>query len=155
MAKVIYFEKPSDATRVFVERHNKENYPVAFWADLNEDQRTQELADAEYLVVATFPVTAEIMDRAPKAKLIHRGGIGLDNIDLLAAQERNIAVCNTPGVNAVSVAEMTIGLILALYRKLAMMDMTTKDGKRILHRQKRYVKSTKICKRSIGSFQRN
>jgi lactate dehydrogenase-like 2-hydroxyacid dehydrogenase len=58
------------------------------------------------------------IEAADRLKIIAQYGVGLDNIDLEAARERGIAVTNTPGANAVSVAELTIGLMLARARMI-------------------------------------
>lgn len=77
------------------------------------------LAEAHALVVRSSPVTAEIMDAAPQLRVIGRHGAGVDTIDLAAAGQRGIAVVNTPGANADSVAEFVILAALALGRRLA------------------------------------
>jgi D-3-phosphoglycerate dehydrogenase len=59
-----------------------------------------------------------LMAQAPKLRVIGRAGVGVDNIDADAATRRGIVVMNTPGANAVAVAELTIGLMLALARKV-------------------------------------
>ena len=77
------------------------------------------LADADALVVRTaVQVDDALMEHAPKLRVIGRAGVGVDNIDADAATRRGIVVMNTPGANAVAVAELTIGLMLALARKL-------------------------------------
>lgn len=60
----------------------------------------------------------EIITNAPKLRAIAKPGSGIDNIDLMAATEAGIVVLHTPGMNAVAVAEFTVGAILAHYRKL-------------------------------------
>jgi phosphoglycerate dehydrogenase-like enzyme len=76
------------------------------------------LAGADALVVRSSPVTAELLDLAPHLRVVGRHGAGLDNIDLAAARRRGIAVVNTPGANAASVAEFVILAALALARRL-------------------------------------
>src|SRR6056297_2082740 len=63
-------------------------------------------------------IRREIIENAQKMKVIARAGTGLDNIDLDAAKEKGIEVVNTPGANSVSVAELTIGLMLSLFRHI-------------------------------------
>jgi D-3-phosphoglycerate dehydrogenase len=69
------------------------------------------------------------MQHAPKLRVIGRAGVGVDNIDADAATRRGIVVMNTPGANAVAVAELTIGLMLALARKLPTANSTMHAGK--------------------------
>jgi phosphoglycerate dehydrogenase-like enzyme len=70
----------------------------------------------------------EALARAPRLKMISVQGVGTDNIDLDAAKARGIVVTNTPGVNAVSVAEMTIGLIFAVSRAIPLSDRRMREG---------------------------
>lgn len=83
---------------------------------LKEEELAQMAIDAEVIIAGTEPITAMVMKAAPNLKLISRVGIGLDNVDLLAARERGIAVSYTPEAPAPAVAELTIGLILSLLR---------------------------------------
>ncbi len=69
------------------------------------------------------------MEHAPKLRVIGRAGVGVDNIDAEAATRRGIVVMNTPGANAVAVAELTIALMLALARKLPAANTTMHAGK--------------------------
>lgn len=76
------------------------------------------LADIEVLWHVLKPVTAEVIARAPKLKLIQKIGSGVNTIDLDAAKRRGIAVCNLPGTNSRAVAEMALLLMLACLRRL-------------------------------------
>jgi phosphoglycerate dehydrogenase-like enzyme len=68
------------------------------------------------------------IDRADQLKVIARYGIGVDRIDLAAAAEKSIVVTNTPFANAVSVAELTIGMILSLARSIPALTADTRTG---------------------------
>ena len=88
------------------------------------------LADADALVVrSAVQVDDALMAHAPKLRVIGRAGVGVDNIDAEAATRRGIVVMNTPGANAVAVAELTIGLMIALARKLPAANATMHAGK--------------------------
>lgn len=95
-----------------------------------KDTLAAELAQADALLVrsAVF-VDAAMMDKAPKLRVIGRAGVGVDNIDLEAATKRGIVVMNTPGGNAIAVAEHTLALMLALARHLTRADATMHAGK--------------------------
>ena len=81
------------------------------------------MADADALIVRSATrVTPALIAAAPKLRAIARAGAGVDNIDLDAAGARGIVVMNAPGATSVSVAELTIGLMVALARHLAAAD---------------------------------
>lgn len=83
---------------------------------LREDELADMVESTEILIAGTEPITARVMDAAPNLRLISRVGIGLDNVDLIAARERGISVSYTPEAPAPAVAELTMGLILTLLR---------------------------------------
>lgn len=83
---------------------------------LKEDELAEMVTDFDVLIAGTEPITERVMSRASKLKLISRVGIGLDSVDLLAAERRGIQVSYTPDAPAPAVAELTIGLMLTLLR---------------------------------------
>jgi D-3-phosphoglycerate dehydrogenase len=88
------------------------------------------LKDADALVVrSAVQVDDALMEHAPKLRVIGRAGVGVDNIDADAATRRGIVVMNTPGANAVAVAELTIGLMIALARKVPAANSSMHAGK--------------------------
>jgi D-3-phosphoglycerate dehydrogenase len=104
------------------------------WEVLTHDQLPEglatALADADALVVrSAVQVDDALMEHAPKLRVIGRAGVGVDNIDADAATRRGIVVMNTPGANAVAVAELTIGLMLGLARKVPAANATMHAGK--------------------------
>jgi len=86
------------------------------------------LAEFEGIIVGTDKITPEILDKAPNLKVIMKYGVGTDNIDKEAAKERNIQVLNLPGINCDAVAELILGLILALARKIVIADKLLRKG---------------------------
>lgn len=88
--------------------------------ELGPDTMGEALArtGAEILVVRSTKVPAAVIDAAEGLKGIVRAGSGFDNIDCEAAGERGISVCNCPGMNAVAVAELAIGHLIALDRRI-------------------------------------
>ncbi len=88
------------------------------------------LAEADALVVrSAVKVTKEVLEKAPKLRVIGRAGVGVDNVDLAAATAAGVLVMNTPGGNAVSVAEHTLALMLAMARSIPQANDSTKSGK--------------------------
>jgi len=73
-------------------------------------------------------VDREVMEAAPRLRVIGRAGAGVDNIDLDAASERGIIVLNTAGGNTVSAAELAVGLLLSLSRHLAAANASLRSG---------------------------
>jgi D-3-phosphoglycerate dehydrogenase len=85
---------------------------------ITEDQLIDILADFDVIIAGTEPITEKVMENANNLKLISRVGIGLDSVDLLAAQKRGIKVSYTPDAPAPAVSELTLGLILCLLRSV-------------------------------------
>ena len=69
-----------------------------------------------------------VLEAADRLKVVARYGVGVDNVDLEAARDKGIVVTNTPGANSVSVAELTVGLILSLARPISEASTATKAG---------------------------
>ena len=101
---------------------------VAVVAESDKDALRREIGDAEILLHVLEPVTAAVIEAAPRLKLIQKIGIGVNTIDLDAARRRGIAVCNMPGTNTQAVAEMTLLLMLATLRRLSRLDPLTRAG---------------------------
>src|SRR6266851_5727111 len=95
-----------------------------------KDNLNAEMADADALIVrSATKVTAELLDKAPKLRAVGRAGVGVDNIDLEAATKRGVLVMSTPGGNAISVAEHTFALLLALARQVPRLDKAIHEGR--------------------------
>ena len=98
------------------------------WSD--QDKLIAALQNIEALVVRNrTQVNSEVIKAAPKLKIIARAGVGLDNIDVKAADAAGVVVAAGLGANAVSVAELTLSLALALNRDVVNHDKATKSGK--------------------------
>ena len=88
------------------------------------------LAAADALIVrSAVSVDASVLSKAPKLRVVGRAGVGVDNVDLAAATAAGVLVMNTPGGNAVSVAEQTLALMLSLARSIPQASASTKSGK--------------------------
>ena len=102
------------------------------WDVVVADPKTyqQHLPDSDALLVrSAVRVTKEVLSLAPKLRVIGRAGVGVDNVDLPAATEAGVLVMNTPGGNAVSVAEHTLALMLSMARSIPQASYSTKAGK--------------------------
>jgi D-3-phosphoglycerate dehydrogenase len=104
------------------------------WTVVTPDQLdgklAAELASADALIVrSAVQVDAELLEHAQKLRVVGRAGVGVDNIDVDAATRKGIAVMNTPGANAVAVAEHTLGLMLTMARFISRANELMHAGK--------------------------
>jgi len=95
---------------------------------LKEDELADMVSDFDVLIAGTEPITDKVMARAENLKLISRVGIGLDSVDLLAADRRGIQVSYTPDAPAPAVAELTIGMMLTLLRHVHVANAQMHNG---------------------------
>ena len=108
-----------------------DSFPIVREPDLwsKKDELKAKLADATALVVRNrTQVTREVIEAAPQLKIIARAGVGLDNIDIKAADENGVIVAAALGINATAVGEETLAMALALSRKLIELDSSTRAG---------------------------
>ena len=97
--------------------------------DLKPNELKNEIESYEAIIVRSrTKITSDILENARKLKVIGRAGVGLDNIDLNKAKELNVRIFNTPKTPAVSVAELTIGLMISLIRHIPKADQTMHCG---------------------------
>jgi D-3-phosphoglycerate dehydrogenase len=125
--KIVLAEKVSPATLAVFQKEPG-------WQIVSPDQIKNglpaELADADALVVrSAVQADAELLSHAPKLRVIGRAGVGVDNIDTDAATHQGIVVMNTPGANAVAVAELTLGLMISMGRSIPKANATMHAGK--------------------------
>ena len=88
----------------------------------------REVADAEVVLHVLRPFTATMLAAGPRLKLVQKLGVGVGTIDLEACKAAGVAVANMPGANSQAVAEMTLGLMLAVLRRLCYLDALTRRG---------------------------
>ena len=96
---------------------------------LELDEFADLIEDAAGLIAGTEKINEDLLQRAKSLKVISRYGIGLDNIDLEAAKMRGIIICNTPDAPTQAVAELTLALILNLYRGIGEVDRNLRSDK--------------------------
>jgi D-3-phosphoglycerate dehydrogenase len=125
--KIVLAEKVSPATLAVFQQEPG-------WHIVTPDQikngLAAELADADALVVrSAVQADAALLSAAPKLRVIGRAGVGVDNIDTDAATRQGIVVMNTPGANAVAVAELTLGLMISMGRSIPRANSTMHTGK--------------------------
>jgi D-3-phosphoglycerate dehydrogenase len=125
--------------------------------DAGHDVHQKSLTPAELLtaivpydcivVRSATKVTKDVIEAGRSLKVIARGGVGVDNIDVKHAQSKGILVLNTPAASAVSVAELTIGHMLAVARYLNVSSMEMRAGK---WPKKEYSKGIELYKKALG-----
>ncbi len=91
-------------------------------------------------------ITADLLAQLPNLKMIGKYGVGLDMVDIPAATERKILVCNSPGCNCQAVADQTMGILLGLVRMIPKGDLTMRQGKY----DHTAFKGTEIWKKTLG-----
>jgi D-3-phosphoglycerate dehydrogenase / 2-oxoglutarate reductase len=116
-------------------------------ADQVEGKLPAELESADALIVrSAVQADAKLLEHAKKLRVIGRAGVGVDNIDLEAATHKGIAVMNTPGANAVAVAEQTLGMMLAMARHICRADALMHAGKW----EKKSLQGTELRGKTLG-----
>lgn len=96
---------------------------------LTKDECLNHYKDIEGLIAGTEALSTEVLKSAKKLKVISRVGVGLDNVDMETVRQRGIKVFNTPDAPTLAVAELTIGLMLALLRHIPRGDREIRAGK--------------------------
>ncbi|HEX3966673.1 MAG TPA: hydroxyacid dehydrogenase, partial [Edaphobacter sp.] len=115
--KIVLAEKVSPATLAVFQQ--EPGWQIVTPDQIAKNGLAAELADADALVVrSAVQADAKLLESAPKLRVIGRAGVGVDNIDTDAATHRGIVVMNTPGANAVAVAELTLGLMVSMARSI-------------------------------------
>lgn len=94
----------------------------------NETEFIHRAKDADAIMVSNIPITKSILDQCPKLKMISVAFTGLDHIDLIECERRGIIVENAAGYSTQSVAELTLGLMIDLLRKITELDKSTRTS---------------------------
>ncbi|MDR1758299.1 MAG: hydroxyacid dehydrogenase [Bacteroidales bacterium] len=111
-----YFEKRGHKFTCFLDRTE------------NKDEIICRMQNAEIVLVSNLPMTREILSVLPKLKMLAVAFAGVDHVDLDFCQEKNIIVKNTPDYSTIAVAELTVGLMIHLYRSLLDMGNKARTG---------------------------
>jgi D-3-phosphoglycerate dehydrogenase len=142
--KIVIAEKISPAA---IELFRDEDGWALVTPEQIEGKLPEHLANADALIVrSAVKVDAHTLEPAAKLRVIGRAGVGVDNIDLEAATKKGIAVMNTPGANAVAVAEHTMGLMLAMARHLCRADALMHAGRW----EKKSLQGTELRGKTLG-----
>ena len=125
----------------------KQKISVDVKTGLSEEEIIKIIPEYDGMVVrSATKVTKNIILAAKKLKVIARAGAGVDNIDVVAAKEKNMLVMNTPGGNTNATAEHAFALIMSALRKIPYANDTTHKGKW----EKKNIKGTELSKKTLG-----
>jgi D-3-phosphoglycerate dehydrogenase len=113
------FSATSGEPMRLVKEHGLELRLNRFGRKITTDELAEEIGDAEVLVAGTEKITQKVFENAPNLKLISRVGIGLDGIDFDLCKKYGVRVAYTPDAPTMAVAELCVGLILDLARKIS------------------------------------
>jgi len=123
------------------------NVEIYDFSDLPKEELPEKLEDKEIIIVrSATKVKGKLLDALKNAKLIIRGGVGLDNIDLEGAKAKGIKVVNTPEASSISVAELAIGFMFALSRHIVRGTVGLREGKW----EKKQLKGTELFGKTLG-----
>ena len=95
---------------------------------MNEEQLKQYLPGCQGIIVGVDPLSAEVLSAAPELRVIAKYGVGTDNIDLDYCEKHQIQVSKTVGANTQAVADFAMGLILAVARRIVIIDRNCRKG---------------------------
>jgi len=144
MSKVLISDAMSNVAQKIFE---KQKISVDVKTGLSEEEIIKIIPEYDGMVVrSATKVTKNIILAAKKLKVIARAGAGVDNIDVVAAKEKNILVMNTPGGNTNATAEHAFALIMSALRKIPYANDTTHKGKW----EKKNIKGTELSKKTLG-----
>ncbi|GAA3794428.1 phosphoglycerate dehydrogenase [Amycolatopsis tucumanensis] len=110
--------RPGDEVDQFLRRAGLATEHLPMTGKRDPERLAEALAGVDAALVANEPMTADVLARAPRLRVVVRTGVGYDSIDVDAAARLGISVSNLPGINANAVAEYTMGLLLAGARRL-------------------------------------
>lgn len=129
MKKIVLSNAYKGAVREFVASLVPEGFTLEILNTMSSDELKERIVDADYLLVSgRMKVDANVLKEAKQLKMVQRTGVGLDHIDLAYLKEKQIPLYVNQGVNALSVAEHTLLLMLAVLKRLPYIDRFVKNG---------------------------
>lgn len=122
-------------------------FEVTYRPDISYDEVLASVGGYEVVVVRSrTQITRQVIEAGRKLKAIGRPGVGVDNIDVKAAEEAGVAVVNTPEALTNAVAELVLGLMISLSREIPRADASMKRGEW----QKQHLIGTELCGKTLG-----
>ena len=149
MKKILLTNKYSEAPLAIVCEELPKGFELVFLSEQTQEALIEESKSVDYILAGgRLRITKEVLDNASRLKMIQRSGVGLDALDLGEIKKKGIPLYVNQGVNADSVAEHTLLLILACLRKLPTSNQNTKNG--IWKKQEMGVQTRQLKGKTVG-----
>lgn len=125
----------------------QEGHTVIVYPDRNENEEIliSRAQDAEIVVVSNIPLKKHFFESCPQLKMLSVAFTGVDHIDMEECRQRGIVVCNAAGYSTQAVAELTIGMMLAVYRKIVGGDAITR-----ISGARQGILGSELCGKTVG-----
>lgn len=122
---------PEELLSKYKEKLEKEGHEFVSYKDKaqTEEEFLERSKDAEILMIANTKLPDSVIEKSKNLKLINVAFTGFDHVNVDLAKEKGIKVCNASGYSNTSVAELVIGMVLNIYRKISLGDPMTREGK--------------------------
>lgn len=144
MARILVSEKVHPCGLALLQQAGHE---VIYLEHREKREMAEKLKDADGLFVRVMDITPEMLEDAPRLKIISKHGVGVDNIPMETAKQRGIAVTITPGANSQAVAEHAFALLMALAKNLA---PVSNAYRKIGFEAKNYREGTELEGKTLG-----
>lgn len=149
MKTILLTNKYTGAPLSIVENELPRGFELRFLSAQTQEALTEEARLADYILAGgRLKITKEVLDQAEKLQMIQRSGVGLDALDLDAIRKKGIPLYVNQGVNAESVAEHALLLMLACLRRLPEIDRNTKSG--VWKKQEQGVRTAELKGKTVG-----
>lgn len=149
MKTILLTNKYAGTPLEIVESVVPDGFRIRFLSSKTQDALIEAVSDADYILAGgRLKINKEVLEKAEKLRMIQRSGVGLDALDLDAMREKGIPLYVNQGVNAESVAEHTLLLMLSCLRRLPIINNNTKNG--IWKKQEQGVQTRELKGRVIG-----
>lgn len=149
MKTILLTNKYNGAPLEIVKGEVPEDFCIMFLPEQTQDALIAEAASADYILAGgRLKISKEVLEKAENLRMIQRSGVGLDALDLDAIKEKNIPLYVNQGVNAESVAEHALLLMLACLRKLPTINSNTKNG--AWKKQEQGVQTAELKGKTVG-----
>ena len=143
--KVLISDNLHEAGIALLESHP--NIEVVNRPGMKPEELKEVIKDVDALVIrSATKVTEDLINAAPRLKVVGRAGTGLDNVDIPAASKRGIVVMNTPGGNTITTAEHAVSLMLAMARNIPQASQSMRENKW----EKKKFQGTEIYNKTLG-----